>query len=140
MDSGHDHLDEVTIGQAASTGRWSDVTVTQDSAGIMHLSGELDLASGPYVAARLAEFLPRDGNALVDVRGLSFIDVSGCRALLQAATALRPPRRLVVIGASSLLVRILEMCAWRDLPTLELRGGSAQSVEIVDQATDDSDR
>jgi anti-anti-sigma factor len=111
----------VAIDETVSTARWGTATITESaSGGAIHLSGELDLGTGPYVAARLAEHLPGGEDIVIDAAGLSFVDVSGCRALMQTALALRPPRRLVLRTASPALLRVLALCRWRDLPGLEL--------------------
>ena len=84
------------------------------------LSGEIDIASTPYLAARLAEHLEQGGDLMVEAGDLSFIDVSGCRALVWAAEQLGDGRRLVVGSASWVLERALGQCGWADHPQLVL--------------------
>jgi anti-anti-sigma factor len=96
----------------------------------LELSGEIDVANARHVGARLDERLGGDGDIVVDARELSFIDVSGCRALVQAARQLPGDRRLRVEHAPSVLVRMLTLCGWRDAPQLVVvpettRGGIA---------------
>lgn len=91
----------------------------------LRISGELDFAASPYVAARLAEHLPASEEVVVDARGVSFVDVSGCRALVEAAMGLKPPRRMVLTSSSPALRRVLELCGWNDLPRLEIRSEDA---------------
>jgi anti-anti-sigma factor len=72
----------------------------------------------------LAEHLRGGEDIVVDVSGLSFVDVSGCRALIETLLALKPPRRLVLADPSPVVQRVLELCEWRELPQLELRAGT----------------
>jgi anti-sigma B factor antagonist len=57
------------------------------------VTGELDLATSPVLAARLAE--PRRDRQLIrlDLSGVSFIDCSGIRVLVEATRASVPSQR-----------------------------------------------
>jgi anti-anti-sigma regulatory factor len=116
------HELEVGLDGNVARARWRTATILESASdpGI-RVCGELDLASGPYLAARLAEHLPGGGNIVIDARELSFADVSGCRALVQTALAMGAPRRLVIEGAPAQLLRALELSGWRELPRLEVR-------------------
>jgi anti-anti-sigma factor len=109
----------------SSHARWRGLTIREsaDRDGI-GISGELDFAASPYVSARLAEHLRGGEDIVVDVGGLSFVDVSGCRALIGTLLALEPPRRLVLADPSPVVQRVLELCEWRELPQLELRAST----------------
>jgi anti-anti-sigma regulatory factor len=96
----------------------------------IRVSGELELASGPYVAVRLAEHLPVSGDIVIDAGELSFADVSGCRALVQTALTMTAARQLVIQRAPAQLLRVLDLCGWRDLPGLEVRLERDQSRRI----------
>jgi anti-anti-sigma factor len=121
---------ELAVGleEGSSHARWRDLTIREfaDLDGV-HISGDLDFAASPYVSARLAEHLPGSEDIVVDVGGLSFVDVSGCRALIETLLALKPPRRLVLADPSPVLQRVLELCEWRDLPRLELLAGTGRA-------------
>jgi anti-anti-sigma factor len=84
----------------------------------LELSGEMDVANARHLGLRLDGYLGREGDVVVDARGLSFIDVNGCRALVQAARRLSRGRRLRVEHAPSVLVRTLALCEWQDAPQL----------------------
>jgi anti-anti-sigma factor len=84
------------------------------------LSGELDMDSVACLTARLIEDVPRDGDLVVEAGGLSFIDVSGCRALVEAAERLGDGRRLVLSHPPRTLVRVMSLCGWADHPRLVL--------------------
>ncbi len=49
------------------------------------VSGELDLASSPQLAARLDEFEARGAPVYLDISGLTFIDSSGLAVLIRHA-------------------------------------------------------
>ena len=96
---------------------------------MVRLSGDLDLASAPRLSAQFEKELRGEGDVVVDARDLSFVDVSGCRALLEVAERLPDRRRLVLAHAPAQLVRILGLCGWLDFPRLVVRpeviGGTA---------------
>jgi ABC-type transporter Mla MlaB component len=74
------------------------------------LTGDLDRAAAAYVAARLAE---QGGESpRLDLARLDFIDVAGCRALVDAAGRLGDGRRLRVEHAPATLRRILTLSGW----------------------------
>ena len=84
-----------------------------------HLSGELDLGSAPHLNARLKEYVAESGSdVVVDAKELSFVDISGCRVLVDTAKRLPTGRRLVLVHAPSFLVRLLSLCGWLDSPGL----------------------
>ena len=67
-------------------------------AAVVRLSGDLDLATGPTAAAKMRSALVRRTDVVVDLRGLSFMDVAGLRVVLDAAAhARRLGRRLMVV-------------------------------------------
>jgi anti-anti-sigma factor len=76
----------------------------------LSLAGELDFLSVPAVWSTLQPHLGGDGDVVIDVAGVSFIDAAGCRLLIRAAEALGGPRRLVLVGGSAHLLRVLEIC------------------------------
>lgn len=84
------------------------------------LSGEIDMAAAPLVADRLAELSRVEGDLLIDAAHLSFIDVAGCRVLMQAADRLTAGR-LVVRRPPASLVRVMRACGWTAHPRLVLQ-------------------
>jgi hypothetical protein len=87
------------------------LTLSEREDGVILLSGELDLDSSAYLAARLAE-LDGEDDLVVLTSGLGFADISGCRTLMRAAEALGRGRRLVLPDAAAPLVRALKLCGW----------------------------
>jgi anti-anti-sigma factor len=124
-----DMLDEVAaahelwvgVDHRSSCARWRTTTIREraDLPGL-EVSGELDMATSAYLAARLAEHLITDADIELDVAALTFADVSGCRAIAETALALDPPRRLILKDATPCVRRVLELCGWSAIPALEL--------------------
>ena len=76
----------------------------------LSLAGELDFLATPRLWEALEPYLDGSADVVIDVTGVSFIDAAGCRLLMRAAGALPEPRRLVLVGASAHLLRVLEIC------------------------------
>ena len=78
------------------------------------LHGELDLDTVPLLQDELAFIGNGDGHAssevLLDLRGLTFIDSTGLRAVLDAAmTASRSGGRLAAVGVTSPVRKLFEI-------------------------------
>ena len=92
------------------------------------LTGELDLATAPFVSATLERELHTDGDVVIDARDVSFVDVSGARVLLRTAERLPTGRQLVVAGAPTRLVKVLQLCGWLDHPGLSVQPRALRSA------------
>ena len=92
-----------------TTTAWRRLTISEQEDGVIALSGALDIDCSAYLAARLAEF-DEDDDLVVLTSGLGFADISGSRALVQAATD--RGHKLVLPDAAEPLVRVLELCGW----------------------------
>ena len=94
----------------------------------LELHGELDMNSAPRLTRelrRIAEDQP--GRVVLDLAALSFMDVAGLRAILDAARdARRDGRSLVVANPLPHIVRLLELTAIDQ--TLEVQGRPLASV------------
>jgi anti-anti-sigma factor len=95
------------------------LTVTESDGLFVTLRGELDIDSAPYLAARLAA-RPTDDDVVVDIAGLDFVDIAGCRQLVEAADRLDAGNRMVLLDPDPNLMRILSICGWQDHPRLVL--------------------
>ena len=92
------------------------------------LRGELDMASSQLLARKL-EAVERDHpqEIVLDLAELSFMDVSGLRALLDAARrARRAGSSLVIVNPHPHIVRLLELTAIDQ--TLEVLGRPLTAV------------
>jgi anti-anti-sigma factor len=85
-----------------STGLIGTVHLAPDAVAIV---GELDSASGP----QLARVLDDPSLRVVDLSGVSFIDMAGLRVLLRN-------RRLVLCSPSPMVRRLLELCERAGIP------------------------
>jgi anti-anti-sigma factor len=81
------------------------------------LTGELDMASAPYLAAAVARIdMSRNTFLVLDLRNLAFIDASGIRAILvaQELCAERECTFIVVPGEQEQVQRLFEICGLLD--------------------------
>ena len=69
------------------------------------LRGELDLATAPRLEHALAE---AGDDVLLDLRGLTFMDSTGVRVLLEAAEGAGPGLRMIVPAGGDVRVTIEE--------------------------------
>lgn len=61
---------------------------------------------------------PRQGDLVVDVRGLEFVDVAGIRAMVGVAQSAPEGRRLVLHGLPHRILRVMKVVGWADHPNL----------------------
>jgi len=90
------------------------------------LSGEIDITSASYLAARLAERAGGEGDLVVETAELEFIDVAGCRALVEAAERLGNGWRLRLPDPGTAVLRVLRGCGWADHPRLVFCSGAGE--------------
>ncbi|MGC0414661.1 anti-sigma factor antagonist [Embleya sp. AB8] len=87
----------------------------------LRLAGEIDLANVDLVRRVLASAARDGGDIRVDVSKLVFIDVAGLRVFVdQAGTLSRRGGRLILVGASRQMSRVLALCGWDVVPGLSL--------------------
>jgi len=82
------------------------------------VAGELDVASAPMLADRLAAVDAAGGvrHVVLDLRALTFLDSCGVALLLGAARrAERDGRRLTIVGTQPHPRRVLELCGLLDV-------------------------
>ena len=86
----------------------------------MRLSGELDLAGVDQFERLLTD--PAPGTYILDMRGLTFIDSSGLRALIMADQRVRGEGgRFIVVRGPDRVNEVLEVT------------GVARQIELVDE-------
>nr|WP_237534865.1 STAS domain-containing protein [Streptomyces sp. SID3343] len=87
----------------------------------LRLEGEIDLANVDVVRRVLASAARDGGDIRVDVSKLAFIDVAGLRVFVDQAGALAlRDGRMVLVGASRQMVRVLGLCGWDAVPGLTM--------------------
>ena len=104
--------------------------VTHD-AFILHLDGELDLAGAPRLGTAVEASQSGPGSALplvLDLSGVSFMDSTGVRALIDAARLSRErDRPFALFRPSSAVARVLDLVDLRRT-FVELEAIDAESV------------
>ncbi len=89
-----------------------DITIEESDAGhVLHVRGELDLASAPQLTAALSDTATSsDVPVVLDLSEVSFIDSSALRALVLAGRELMSAGRQLQIGPrSDMVARVLQM-------------------------------
>ena len=90
--------------------------------GHVTMVGEVDLSNTDLMTQTLDEAVPADGPMVVDLSGVSFIDVGAAGRLVELARRLGRDR-LRIVDAPRQLQRILAAAGWQD--ELELVAGGA---------------
>jgi anti-anti-sigma factor len=80
--------------------------------GRLTISGEMDFSNVGLVASTLQKATPPVGDLIVDLRGLSFIDVRGVEELIDLARRIAPVGRVKVVDPPATMRRILEVAGW----------------------------
>jgi anti-anti-sigma factor len=93
--------------------------VTHDGDGVrITLEGELDIASAPALESALRGSVNGDAPSerrVVDLRGLTFMDSSGLRAILSAnGAARRDGWKLQIVAGPPAVQRIFDICGVAD--------------------------
>jgi anti-anti-sigma regulatory factor len=92
---------------------------TMDPPGIA-LVGDVESSNVQAVARALAGLPAVAVDLHLDLSGLLFCDLGGLQAIVRAAQALEPGRRLVLRGIPRQLERALEIVDWAPLPNLSI--------------------
>lgn len=97
-----------------------DLTVDRDERGATRLTlrGELDLGTAERLEQALAAAY---GEVLLDLRGLTFMDSTGVRVLLESAERYAPGLRIVAPASGDVRVTIEETGIAPLLPLVEER-------------------
>ena len=88
-----------------------DVTAetTPGGAFVLHVTGDLDLATSPRFEDTLSS-APAASHVVIDLTGCTFLDSSGVRVLVQAARNTPEGRRRVdLVTANAGILRVLEI-------------------------------
>ena len=86
----------------------------------LRLAGELDLRSLPPLTAAFAA-LPAEGQATLDLSGLTFIDSSGLHAIEEIARAQNGNGPLILTGTPATVARLLEITNLDRHPGFDIR-------------------
>lgn len=90
--------------QSAAVDAWDEDIA---NATILHLRGEIDLASAPTFREKLLALVPRQRHIIADFSEVEYLGMSGVRVLEEIhALCAREGRKLVVAAAPSVIRRI----------------------------------
>jgi anti-sigma B factor antagonist len=92
------------------------------------LEGELDLATSQHLLAAIRERPAGDEPLTLDFAGITFMDSSGLRALLEAAKDRGEDHLLVILDPSPQVQRVLDISLPDGAPGLEVRAGEGGRV------------
>src|SRR4051812_44136774 len=91
-----------------------------DSEGQLVVAGELDLCAAPHLRDAIDWAIARcDGDLSVDLAAVSFMDLSGLRALVAAAREL-PRGYLVLLAPSPAVQRLIDLLWTELLPAIRV--------------------
>jgi anti-anti-sigma regulatory factor len=96
------------------------------------LVGDVEANNVQAVSRALAGLPAGAGDVHLDLSGLLFCDLGGLQAIVRAAQALEPGRRMVLRGIPRQLERVMEIVDWAPLPNLTI--SAAPGVEAVYQS------
>ncbi|HEY7107591.1 MAG TPA: STAS domain-containing protein [Acidimicrobiia bacterium] len=83
-------------------------TSADENGHVVTARGEVDMATAPRLAEALVQFA--NGSVTLDLTSVTFLDSSGCSALVAAHKCLRRRgSRLYVRGATGSVLRVLEL-------------------------------
>ena len=86
----------------------------------LRFAGEIDISNSDAVAQSIRIALGDTARSHVDVSGLSFMDVSGIRAFVDAARDMGDGRRLLLHGLARQLETVMRVTGWADVPSFVL--------------------
>jgi stage II sporulation protein AA (anti-sigma F factor antagonist) len=92
-----------------------------DAADVLHVSGELDVASGPTLEHAVARSLDgQGGDFRLDLRGLRFMDSSGAKALVRVHNRVEwLGRHFVIVSPTRPVRRVLDGMGLEQLLDIE---------------------
>ena len=95
------------------------VTRTDKPSGL-RFAGEIDMTNSDAVMRSVRLALSEKGDPHLDLSRLSFCDISGIRALVDAALDLKEGRRMLLHGLPAQLQTVMRVTGWSEHPTLVL--------------------
>ena len=90
---------------------------------VLRVEGEADLATAEQLGEALERAISVDPSVVVDMAGVTFIDATGLRVVLQAAESLNGSSPLTLLNARRVAC-LLDLVGLNDLSSIELREGS----------------
>jgi anti-sigma B factor antagonist len=84
-------------------------TENLQDATIIHVHGEVDLATVPTLQRALRSAIQNGRHVVVNIANVTYIDLSGFRVLVDAKGGLGERQALAVAGSSPLVHRVIEV-------------------------------
>jgi anti-anti-sigma factor len=97
-----------------------EITPTEDG---YRLEGELDMATAGGLSELLRKAADNDEPVVLDFSGVSFMDSSGLRALLEGAGLPNGSGPVVIVNPTAQVRRVLDISIPDGMPGLEVRTG-----------------
>lgn len=91
-----------------------------DEPRVVHVFGELDLATAADLAAALEDEVATDGDLILDLSELIFMDSSGIKVLIETARKLEGKGRLILRSAGEPIRRVLALTQLERIPNLTI--------------------
>ena len=117
------HIEDLFASKAGDGPVYADkhliVTRTENPEGF-RFAGEIDVTNSDAVMQSVRMATPDSGDPHLDLSRLSFCDITGIRALVEAATALGEGRRMLLHGLPVQLEAVMNVTGWSGLPSLTL--------------------
>jgi anti-anti-sigma factor len=97
-------------------------SVYADPPWLLHLSGELDLATAPELSVALEDSIRLGGTVGLDLCELKYMDSTGIRVIFNTVALLGERGRVVVFNPSPIVRRLIEMCGL--VGTIDINDGA----------------
>jgi anti-sigma B factor antagonist len=81
---------------------------TPAGAAVLHVSGDLDLATAPRFEEAVASAGPA-APIVIDLSGCTFLDSAGMRSLVNASRSIQPGSRIHLVTTDPRILRVLEI-------------------------------
>ena len=97
-----------------------EITATDEG---FRLEGELDMATAESLSEVLRTAAPNEDPIVLDFEGVSFMDSSGLRALLEGTGLPKERGPVVILNPTPQVRRVLDISIPGGIPGLEVRPG-----------------
>jgi anti-anti-sigma factor len=103
------------------------IDLTEGSPPVLHVAGELDIATAGQLSSALERALSADPTLVVDLGGVSFVDAAGLHVILEIAERRNGSGPLVLDNAPR-VAWLLKVVGLEGLSSVKVRGGDAGHV------------
>jgi anti-anti-sigma factor len=86
----------------------------------LHVSGEIDMSSAEQLSAAITDGLAADPNLVLDLADVTFVDLIGLRAIVEAAQSLNGHQPLRIVNAPR-VAKLLALVYPSGIPSLTIQ-------------------